>query len=474
VSPPGPQPKTGPLALAGAKRVYDVVVLGSDLGGAATAALLAKRGLRVCMATLGPAQVARESQGWLLPNAHPVVPPLRQLSGASAALDELGLGQDLQRLASPGASAIQILSDRLRLSLPADLTRRRAELRRELSAEDAAQVESGLDALEQLGRPWDPFLVAAPPYPARGFFERRRLAKMIPTPPALPQGLTGAALDAVAPFAASLVGECAPEAQAREAAALLRAPLRIWGGAAQLADLCRKKALEAGADLFPEDVSRLELERKGVVLQLGGAEVRASSCIVACDGAKLTAICANVGRSERKLAEEASLLVSRKVALCHFVVRADGLPLALEEAALLLGAAGGPLLVSSLPARRVKGETQGERLLTVARAVPVDESDAPAILEAVRAALEPVLPFFDRHIVHQAADLDPAQLQPLFAPDPEGQPLGLRPDSDAHNRALFASSGVYPGFGLEGQLVAARTCANTAMELSGRKQVAAV
>ncbi len=464
-----------PLALAGAKRLYDAIVLGPDLGGAAAAALLAKRGLRVLMATLGPVPVARESAGWLLPLAHPLVPPLRQLSGGSAALDELGLGQDLQRLAA-STGALQILGERLRLSLPGDPARRRAELKRELAPEEAQATEVGLDQLEQLGRPWDPFLVSAPPYPARGFFERRRLRKMIPVAPALPGGLTGAALAALAPFAAALVGESAPESLAREASALLRAPLRLWGGAATLADLCRKRAQEAGAEQTPEAATHLALERKGVVLQIGGGEVRAASLIVACSGAQLAPICAGGSRTERKLTEEATLPIARRIALLHYVVHGDGLPLALEEAALLLAEGTQPLVVSSLPARRAKGEPQGEKQLTVAQAIPAElgDRDAPGLLESVKAALEPVLPFFDRHIVHQSADLAPAALHPLLAPSPDGEPVGLRPDSDTHSRALFASHAVYPGFGLEGQLVAARACANAAMEMSGRKQVAAV
>lgn len=470
-----PGSSKAPLMLSGAKRVYDVIVLGQSLSGAATAALLAKRGLRVLIATLGPAVVSRESGGWQLPAAHPIVPPLRQLSGASAALDELGLGQDLQRLASPATGALQMLGERLRLSLPADPNRRRAELRRELSPEDALSVEGCLDSLEQLGRPWDSFLVAPPPYPARGFFERRRLQKLLPAPPSLPSGLTGAALAALAPFAAALTGESAPEAQAREASAMLRAPLRLWGGAAALADLCRKKAQEAGADLSHDEPSHLLIERKGVVLQIGGGEVRASCVVIACEGEQLAPCCNASGRTERKLAEEAVLPVARKVALAHFVVHADGLPLALEEAALLLVDASAPLVVTSLPARRVRGEANGERLLTVAQVVPIGETgDAAAakLLESVRSALEPVLPFFERHILHQSADLH--ALHKILAPSPEGEPVGLRPDSDTHPRALFASNAVYPGFGLEGQLVAARTCANAAMELSGRKQVAAV
>ena len=469
----GPARAAPPLP-AGSRRVYDVVVLGPGVGGAAAAALLARRGLRVLLAPVSAAAADRESEGWLLPAAHPMVPPLRQLSGASAAIDELGLGQDLVRQAAQTAGAFQLLGERLRLSLPAEPERRRLELKRELGDEQALRAETAIDSLERLGRPWDPFLVTPPPYPARGFFERRRLRKVLPIPPELPDGLLGEALAAVAPFAAQAVGDAAPEATARLGAALLRAPLRLWGGAAQLADLLREKAQAAGAETLLEQPTALVLERKGIVLQLGGSEIRASSIVLACDGALLARICQAGGRSERRLAAEADLPVARKVVLCHFVVRAEGLPLALEEAALLLGHPGGPLVISSLPARRAKGEAAGERLLTVGRVVPFGEQDGARLLADVRAALEPVLPFFDRHIVLQQADVESPLLHPIFAPREDGEPVGLRPQSEAHDRALFASAAVYPGFGLEGQLIAARACADAALVLSGRKQVAAV
>jgi hypothetical protein len=466
--------KPAPLATAGSRRVYDAIVLGPDVGGAAAGALLARRGLRVLLAPLTRIGGARESEGWLLPASHPMIPPLRQLPAASAAIDDLGLGQDLVRQAASTAGAFQLLGEKLRLSLPAEQERRRSELLRELGEEGAQRAEQGLDALEGLGRPWDPFLIEPPPYPPRGFFERRKLRKTLPVAPPLPDGLIGEALAAVAPFAAQAVGDAAPEATARLGAALLRAPLRLWGGAAQLGELLREKALASSAELLYDQPSHLVLERKGVVLQLGGAEVRASALILACDSKVVASICSTGGRTERRLAEEAQMPVQRKVALAHFVVRAEGLPLALEEAALLLGQPGGPLAIAALPARKVKGEAQGERLLTVARVVDAAESDGPRLIESIRAALEPVLPFFDRHIVHQEADLELALPHPIFAPREDGEPLGLRPQSEAHDRALFASSGVYPGFGLEGQLLAARACAATALSLSGRKVVAAV
>ncbi|HUJ26231.1 MAG TPA: hypothetical protein VLW85_09445, partial [Myxococcales bacterium] len=145
------------------KKVYDVAVLGPDVGGAVAAALCAKKGLRTLLAPMQPVPVARESDGWLLPSAHPILPPLRQLSAAVGPLDDLGLGADLTRLAAGVQGAFQILTEKLRLSLPQDPARRRAELRRELSDISAAEAEAGLDSLEQLGRTWDAFLAEPPP-----------------------------------------------------------------------------------------------------------------------------------------------------------------------------------------------------------------------------------------------------------------------------------------------------------------------
>ena len=470
-----PSASPGFVSAARGKRVYDVIILGPDIGGAVAAALLAKKGLRVLQATMVPTAVARELDGWLLPSAHPAVPPLRQLSGSMGALDELGIGQDLQRQAAATTGAFQILSDKLRLSLPADALRRRVELKRELGEAQGMEAEAALDTLERMGRPWDGFLLQAPPLPARGFFERRRLEKMLPQPPELPTGLVGAALEALAPFAANLIGEAAPEGIAREGAGLLRAPLRLWGGAAQIADLLRKKATEHSAETALEPCANLRLDRKGVMFELGGSEIRASSVILACGADEVAALCNGGGRTERKLAEEAALPIGQRVILAHFVVRAEGLPLALEEAALLLGHASGPMMISSLPARKAKGDAATERLLTVAQVAAVDSLPTQeAFLKAVREALTPVLPFFDRHILVEAADLQPMLSHTILRPPVDGQPIGLRPDSEAHERALFASDAVFPGFGLEGSILGAKAASEKALDLSGRKKVSAV
>jgi hypothetical protein len=456
-----------------AKRVYDVAVLGPDVGGAAAAALCSRRGLRALLAPLGQVAAARESEGWLIPAAPSILPPLRQLTGAVGTLDEAGLGTDLQRQGG-GPGSFQILTDRLRLSLPADVTKRRSELRRELSEAAAAEAEAALVSLETLGKGWDDFLREAPPWPPRGFLEGRRVRKTLPPPPQLPEGLIGECLHALAPFVTSLAGEFAPESLAREAAALLRSPLRVFAGEAQLAELLRHKCAAAGGDVFPDlQAEQLRIEKRGVIFQLGGNEVRASCVVLACSAERIAAMVQEGGRLERKLAEEAALPVERKVTLAHYIVRPEGLPQALEDAAILLGNAMGPLLLTTLPARRARGESSGEKVLTVARVSDAGFADPDGLLATIRATLEPIFPFFDRHLVHQAADVNPAQPHPILRA-PEGtEPVGLRPISAADEHVLFASASTYPGFGLEGQILAGRAAAGQALALSGRKTVSA-
>jgi hypothetical protein len=456
-----------------AKRLYDVAVLGPDVGGAAAAALCARRGLRTLLAPMGPVSASRESEGWLLPSAACVLPPLRQLSGAVGVLDELGVGTDLHRQGA-GAGSFQVLSDKLRLSLPTEPHRRRAELRRELSEAGASEAEAALESLEALGRTWDAFLMEPPPWPPRGFFEKRRVQKLLPAPPQLPEGLVGECLQALAPFAASLPADFAPESVGREAAALLRMPLRIFGGAAHLADLLRQKCEGAGGDVIADEpAAELREEKKGFVFQLDGSEVRAACVVLACSSDRIGALVQGGGRTERKVSDEVALPVERKVALAHFVVRPEGLPQALDDVALLLGNRMGPLVLTALPARKLRGETSGERLLTVARIVDAGFSDEVSLISSTRAALEPLLPFFERHVVHQAGDPNPAQPHLILRPPENAEAVGLRPISEASERLLFTSAATYPGFGLEGQLLAARAASAQALALTGRKTVSA-
>jgi hypothetical protein len=211
-----------------------------------------------------------------------------------------------------------------------------------------------------------------------------------------------------------------------------------------------------------------------VSFELEGAEVRASAIVLATSPERIAELCQGGGRVERNIVEETALPASRKLGLAHFVVRPEAVPQGLEEAALLLSREEAGLLTCH-PARRARGDVRGERLVSLCRPIEAQSMDGSGFLASARKALEAVLPFFERHIVHETTDLDPQHGQRLLRPH-EGlhsEPIGVRPISGAHERVVFASREVYPGFGLEGSMLAARACAGHAAELSGKKEIQA-
>jgi NADPH-dependent 2,4-dienoyl-CoA reductase/sulfur reductase-like enzyme len=83
------------------KRIYDVCVLGSQLGGGVAGALLARRGFRVLQVALDDPGPGYVDGGYLLPWGPALLPDPQQLPAADTVLVELGLASDLGRALSP-------------------------------------------------------------------------------------------------------------------------------------------------------------------------------------------------------------------------------------------------------------------------------------------------------------------------------------------------------------------------------------
>ena len=134
--PPRPRIAPGP-----SRHVYDVLVLGAELGGALAAAMLAKRGLRVLWAEHAQLQPGYEHDGFLFATPPFFVPPFRLWPAVENLFTELGLTTGFQRQLKP-AGPMQVVLPRHRLELPADVTRRRAELQREFGTGGARVAET--------------------------------------------------------------------------------------------------------------------------------------------------------------------------------------------------------------------------------------------------------------------------------------------------------------------------------------------
>ena len=108
---------------------YDVLVFGSQLAGAVTAGLLAKRGYRVLAVTHDGLPTSYPDGPYQLPCGPSVLPPLRSMPAAAAVLEELGAATDVYRSLVPLSPPLQFLAEKLRLDVASDPVPRAAELR---------------------------------------------------------------------------------------------------------------------------------------------------------------------------------------------------------------------------------------------------------------------------------------------------------------------------------------------------------
>jgi hypothetical protein len=470
-SPAVPRPVT-------VRRAYDVCVIGSQLGGVAAGALLARRGYRVLHVDPDGTGTGYEDAGWRIPWGPAIVPALRSLPAAEAILVELGLATDAARLLEPARPALQLLLRRHRVDLPSARAERSAELRREWP-DDVTRLDAALAATRAAFDAEQPFLSAVPPIPPRGLSDRWRLHRArklspsgggrAPVPLAdLGDHPLAAALRASWPFLSFLDGPPSPLGLARTLGGALQGTLRPAGGEAAIALLLRRRIAESRGELLggegePVPVSGLEVDGgKAATLMVRGGEARyaARAFIFAGDLSSLGALTGKGDRLERWL-EPAT--PSGRLASMAWVLRGDGLPAPLGDLALALGSDGPAVLLQSLPALRAgpKGHEASptERILVAATPVRGSGETSPEVIDRLRRVVAEHIPFLDRATVHES---DPGNrpgaraFHPLFAARAD-RVLGVGGVTTVSPiRNLFlAGREVLPGLGAEGQFHAA-------------------
>src|SRR5512140_1955986 len=167
------QVPTGP-----SRHVYDVIVLGSQMGGALAAALLAKRNHRVLLIDHDGTGTGYEHGGFVLPYAPSIAPSLKAMPSVEEAFTELGLTTSIQRALRPHVPELQLILPRHRVDLHTDPTRRRNELAREFG-ETAEGLLSAITATASQHEASDAFFKEQPALPPDGFFEAWGLKKKI-------------------------------------------------------------------------------------------------------------------------------------------------------------------------------------------------------------------------------------------------------------------------------------------------------
>jgi phytoene dehydrogenase-like protein len=492
------QPPRAKLSSGPAKHVYDVIVIGGQLGGALAGALLAKRGHRVLLVEHDGVGPGYEHEGFVLPYAPSIVPPLKTMPGAEDALTELGLTTAVSRSIRLHVPGLQLILPRHRIDLAADEKARLAELRREFG-QTGEEVARALTQAASAHEATDAFFKSADDLPPTGFFEGLAVKKRIREVPALSagpllpgddpashllRGLTRFVTFSEAPSGVALT---------RPLSQVLKGPGRYPNGVEGLREQLLKRIDELGGDVLAYSgpasvVEQFELDgSEAVGIKLMGSEnvYRASCFVAATDAGALRRLLAEKRRN-RGLIEQLDLSnVKRFGFTVNWVLPEEVLPRGLGELALMDGGELGPILLQVSAARKVGAKTDEERLRVVSAgaAVPASaremgEAHLTDLARRLDSRLDELLPFAKGAAVLlstpqlNAGGVRGSRLLPHPLYGLEGESLlgvtGLQPRTEVKNFYL-AGREVLPGLGLEGEFLAGMRAARLVQESLGKK-----
>lgn len=466
---------------APSRHVYDVIVVGGQLGGILSTALFARRGLQVLHVPHDGLAEPYVHGGSRLPYAPFFLPPIKAAPAFDEVLQELGVASTVGRAMQ--MVPLQLLEQDRWFELGHDEKRRGPELARVFGAE-----AEGFDELMRKAQAApdasDSFFQSHPDLPPEGFFARWKFKRQVARFPGLQLDtpLPPDALVRKLVHFLSLVDSAPNLSRARTLGRALAGPAIFQGGREGLWQVFADRARELGADVLPSDeaVERLVLEgaTTGVRLTKNDTVYRAGFVVAATDLDVLTRL---VPEKQRKASAKLlpSVAATRALLTVNLVLPERALPRGLGTLALLdaPGLDGGALLLQVSPASQAD-----QRVMTICVPAPLalragGEPAIRALMAQVHAALGRVMPFTkDQVILESTPWIDAAhvvsgraEVAPLFKL-PADAWLGVAgvTTSSPWKRVVMAGRQVLPGLGFEGEVLAAQRAVK-AVETSLKK-----
>ncbi len=495
--------KPHPSTKAPSRHVYDVIILGSQLGGALAAALLAKRGYSVLLVEHDGTGPGYEHDGFVLPYAPFVAPALKTMPSVEEAFTELGLTTTFQRNQQPHLPELQLVLPRHRVDLHTDTARRRAELTREFS-EQGERLLADIAATTTQHEPSDAFFKEGPPLPPDGFMEGWNLKKRMRQHPGLETEpkLTGEdepskLLRGLLPFVVHLDQPESPLARTRPLSQALQTPWRYPGGRDGLRQVLFDRFTELGGDLLsPENTDTYVVEelhfdgsRFSAVKLLRSDTLYRGSCLVSATDAGALRRLVTDRKKHRALSEQLDLSTIKSFLFTvNWVLPEAVLPRGMGELLLLdtQDVELGPLLVQLHPARTPDGKDDPSlRVVCAGGFVPASVRDLgegylQSLALRIDAHLDALMPFTkDKRLLRSAPYLDAGAVRgsrlmphPHYTFDSEAVlgVTGLKQHTPAKN-VLLAGREILPGLGLEGEFLAGTRAVRLVQEMMKKKDV---
>ena len=479
---------------------YDVVVLGRRSGCLAAAAILAKRGLRVCVLGQGEPGPTFRSGGRDLPRY-----PFRPLPERSVALHrvlrELAALPIFRRDAEPFDPAIQLATPRDRVDFWSDTERRLDDLDRRFPEVDRAYRDLEHDA-HRISRVLDRLMSGASAWPPTTFRERREFARArveltdrqagsseeaLPRVPA--EHPLALAITAAHRFSDTMdQGDVSPIRRIRPWTHWITGPSTLPEGKKSFDDLILERLQTyGGTRRDDEPVTRITPRRshRDLVLQLkSGEELGAGHVIVGTDTQRLSRWLTDTHPIDAlyEACGEPSPQQYRYSMVA--VVAPEGIPPGLGRHTFVVLDPSKPLRDGNLLAlehRAGKSESMLIMECLVHRTHTEDVDHLRSLRTRVRSAVKTLLPFLDRHIRWADSPYDdlgaerpdgsivepedpwtrgPKWMEAIYRYRPS-DPLGVcgLPCRTGFKRLLLCNGQVIPGLGLEGELLNALTCA---------------
>ncbi|MGQ0505067.1 MAG: NAD(P)-binding protein [Myxococcaceae bacterium] len=486
-----PKIDTGPL-----KHVYDVIVLGGQLGGALAATLLAKRGYRVLLIEHDGMGAGYEHEGYLLPYSPFVAPALKAMPRVEEAFTELGLLPTVQRAMRAHTPNLQLAFTKHRVDLHDDAAKRGKELKREFG-DIGASLAANIDKTMAQHERSDAFFKELPTLPPDGMMESWSLKGQIRKHPGLEEPLpingedpASTLVRSLLPFVTYLHDTSHPIAFNRPLSQVLKSSHRYPGGREGFRELLWKKLVDSGGNVLTRDSSEgavaeyLEFDGSkvvGVKLLQSESIYRASYLIAATDAGALRRLIVDK-KKHRKLAEVLEgVTTERFLFAINWVVPERYLPRGMSD--LLLLDTGdpelGPLLVDVHAARRSNGQEDSENRVVCAgsfipsKARDLGEQHLRHLVDSIGTQLERLMPFAREKVkiisspYLDAGGIRGARLLPHPLLKIEGaQTLGITGlgQRTPVKNMFLASREVLPGLGLEGEFLVGLRVANMVQE----------